>query len=285
MDTTSTYPKLKNQELFDKYLLDYEELPIYKKLLRSLIKYSEMYKPIPKRFGSFDPLWYLTGVNEERQIKRAEIYLRKKDLIQAFDERSGRRLVVTSRGRKIFYDDYPLAQLRKKPWDKMWTVVMYDFPEKERVSRQLIRRRLIVLGFGSPQISLLVSPLPLETPIQQLLEGEGLAERVWTLRARRILGMENWQVVQRAWPRLTEISSLYEELLEVSPQVEKGTRECLEWWNGYFLAVNNADPYLPFELLPSDWEGEGCEKEYFRLNCKGFWPEALQNFRESLQKR
>lgn len=285
METVSAYPVLKNQELFDKYCLAYEELPIYKKLLRGLIKYSEMYRPIPRGDRNFDPWGHLAGINEERQVKRAEFYLREKDLIQTFDEKSGKRLVVTSRGHKIFYEDYPLAELRRKPWDKMWTLVMYDFPERERTNRKIIRRRLIDLGFGCPQISLLVSPLPLDKPVQQLLEGEGLAEKVWTLRAERVLGMENWQVVQRAWPQLAEISALYEELLEVAPRVEREVKKLFDWWGGYFLAVNNADPYLPFELLPTDWQGSACEKEYFRLNTKRSWASLIQELPATLRKR
>lgn len=287
MEPASAYPVLKNQELFDKYFLAYEELPIYKKLLRSLIKYSEMYQPIPRGDRNFDPWGHLAGINEERQVRRAEIYLRQKDLIQAFDEKSGRRLVVTSRGHKIFYEDYPLSQLRRKPWDKMWTIVMYDFPERERANRQIIRYRLMNLGFGSPQISLLVSPLPLGNPVQQLLEGEGLAERVWTLRAERVLGMENWQVVERAWPELAEINALYSELLEVAPLVEKEIKRLFAWWGRYFLAVNNADPYLPFEFLPPDWEGDNCEKEYFHLYAKHYWSSLVQGVSKTLtlQKR
>lgn len=266
--------KLENQNLFDLYLANYEILPSYKKVLGSMIKFSEMYRPIPRGDRNLDPWGHLAGMNEEREIRRAEIYLNKKDLLQTFDEKSGRRLVVTSRGHKIFYEDYPLAQLRKKPWDGYWTVVMYDFPERERVARRWIRRHLMNLGFGCPQISILISPLPLDKPVQEFLTDEGVANFAWTLRAKRILGMENREVAQRAWPILTELATLYDDLLQALPKIT-GDKPLLEQWREYFLAVNSADPYLPYELLPEDWPGEDCEREFLKLGPKGFF-EAIR---------
>jgi len=280
MVETQTKLKLDNQELFDRYRANYETLPSYKKVLSSMIKFREMYQPIRRGGLYIDFSGYLAAVNEERRWKRAQIYLNKRDLIQTFDEIHGKRIVVTSRGHKIFYQDYPLARLRQKRWDGVWTVVMYDFPERERARRRRIRRRLIDLGFGCPQISILVSPLPVEEPIQKLLEGERIADRVWTLRAKRILGMDNRQVVRRAWPIIDELSQLYEELQRVLPSI-KGNDELLTQWKIYFLAINSADPYLPFELLPKDWEGEVCEREFVKLGRAGFLRALLRELSQA----
>ncbi len=267
--------KFKNQKLFEKYLFRYDALPSYKKVLSTMIKFERMYQPIVKPMGYPDPFGQIKGTNELRRLKRSEVYLNKRDLVNTFDSTRGRRLVVTSRSHKIFYEDYPLAKLREKPWDGVWTVVMYDFPEEERVERNAIRRRLMILGFGSPQISILVSPLPLEEPIQKLLEGEDIADRVWTLRAERILGMENQEVAKKAWPVIDELNTLYAELLDVLPKVKKD-KNLREEWRTYFLAVNAADPYLPFELLPRNWWGEKGEKEFVKLGPAGFFKILLR---------
>jgi len=261
--------RLGRQELFDQLRTEYEAVISYKKVLAGMIKFEEMYQPIRKGPLFVDISGSLEATNLERADRRAQILLNRRDLIQTFDGTRGKRLVVTSRGHKIFYEDYPLAKLRKKPWDGVWTVVMYDFPEKNRVLRRRTRRRLIKLGFGCPQISILVSPLPIEDPIQQLLEGEGVADRVWVLRAERVLGMENHEVVRKAWPITYDLNWLYGELLQVLPEVE-GDTELLSQWRVYFLAVNNADPYLPLELLPDDWLGVDCKKEFLKLGRTGF---------------
>lgn len=273
LHTKISFPKLKHPELFDKYLKRYEALPSAKKLLANMIKFEEMYKPIVKGSLFVDTFGYIQDINEQRKLKRAQIYLNQRDLIAIFDKKRGKRLVVTSRGHKIFYEDYPLAKLRKEKWDGIWTVIMYDFPETERVQRGRLRRKLMSLGFGGPQISILVSPLSIEEPVQKLLEGEGVTDKVWVLRATRILGMENHEVVRRAWPMVDEINKLYLELLRVLPDVRR-SEALSNLWGRYFSAVNSVDPYLPPELLPEDWSGEICHQEFSKLTRRNF----LQTF-------
>ena len=266
---------LEHQKLFDKYLLAYGALPSHKKVLSTMIKFKDMYRPISKRPGYPTPFVDIEGMNAERKLQRAQVFLNKRDLIQTQDGTYGKRLVVTSRGHKIFYKDYPLAKLREKPWDGVWTVIMYDFPERERQDRRWIRQRLMNLGFGCPQISILISPLPIEEPIQKLLEGERAADQVWTLRAERILGMGNLEVARKAWPIIGELDQLYKELLRVLPNIKKD-KELLEEWKTYFLAINEADPYLPLELLPEDWQGNICEEAFVKLGPMGFFRTLLR---------
>ncbi len=77
-------------------------------------------------------------------------------------------------------------------------------------------------------------------------------------------------MAKKAWPIIDELNTLYEELLEVLPRAKKD-RKLKERWREYFLAVNNADPYLPFKLLPKDWKGGKCEKEFVKLGSLGFF--------------
>lgn len=261
---------LKIVNLFRKYLDDYQYVPDYKKLLRTMIEVKKMYQPLRYAFLKPDMYGTLRGINEFRVGQKAQIYMNKKDIIEAIDVKGRRRLVVTSRGHKIFYEDYPLASLRKKKWDGMWTVVMYDFPERMKAKRETIRRRLKSYGFGNCQISVLVSPLPLAKPIRDLIEGEHLEEYVWTLRSRGVLGMKDREVAEKSWP-LDELNGLYNELLEVLPRVKKSkNRRLRDAWARFFLAVSSKDPHLPFELLPSNWKGENCRKVFSRLSMASF---------------
>lgn len=260
---------IKTTGKFKKYLLDYEKLPNYKKLIRPMAKFSEMYVYRPPRPGTV--AWAFGEgpmMKEYLSIKRAQTYMNKKDLVNTFDNIHGRRLVLTSRGHKIFYHDYPLAKLRKEKWDGHWTIVMYDFPEKIRRRRTYIRDKLLKLGFGSPQISILVSPLPLAGAAQELIEGEGLEKYIWVLSAERVLGMDNREVAKKAWP-IEELNYLYKVLLDSLSKAKKAEGLVLAEWRLYFLALNTADPYLPFELLPEDWVGEKAEKEFVKLGFGG----------------
>ncbi len=114
-----------------------------------------------------------------------------------------------------------------------------------------------------PQESLLVCPLPLETAIEDLVEGEKLSDCVWVLKAERVLGLENVEVAKRAW-NLEKINGLYGKLLEVWPRVKVSKSKGLKSdWERLYLSVDLVDPYLPFELLPEDWLGEKCRKQFY----------------------
>ena len=213
-----------------------------------MIKFSEMYQPLRKGRWQVDIFDQIGAINEHRQLKRTETYMHRKDIIRTYDKKEGRKLVITSRGKKIFYEDFPLAKLRKKKWDGFWTIVMYDFKETER------RRRKY-------------SPLPIHEEIRNLIRDEKMEKEVWVLRAERILGMENQEVVQAAWP-LEKINYFYKKLIGIFPEAKK--ESLLGEWAQIFLAVNAQDPYLPRELLPEDWKEEGCKKLCLRAGEAGF---------------
>jgi len=255
----------KDIRTLEAYLLNFQQTPNYKKVLSSMIKFSEMYQPFSGR--GLDIGGRLGGINEIRRLKRAEIYMNKKDILRTYDKKGGRKLVITSRGKRIFYEDLPLAKLRKKTWNGFWTVVMYDFAEKDRVRRNYFRRKLVSFGFGSPQISILVSPLSTHQEIKNLIKDERLEKEVWILRAKRILGTDNREVAKAAWP-LEEINHFYKKLIEIFPKAKK--EKILTEWTQIFLAVNAQDPYLPYELLPQDWKEKPCRRLFLKTGETGF---------------
>lgn len=259
---------IKTARKFKKLLEDYEQTPSSKVLLASMIKFEEMYQPLYRGVFRPDPFGEIRGENEYRAAKRAGVSLRQKDLVRVTGGGSGKRLILTTRAHRIFYREYPLAKLRKQKWDGLWTLVTYDLPNRLRNRRNFLRKKLKELGFGCPQESLYVSPLPLARPLKDLVDGENLADYVWVTVARRVLGLDNREVAQRAW-KLGEINDLYGQLLRVLPRVKKvGDKQLLAEWQKYFLAVDLADPYLPRELLPENWVGERCRRQFSRL---GLW--------------
>lgn len=253
---------------FRNYLTEYRNLPQTKKLLQSMIKFSEMYKPPSKTNMGIGILKNIWGKEEIRKLKRAQIYMRNKDLITTKSEGHGKRIVVTSQGHKVFFKSYPLAKLRKTKWRGSWTLVMYDFPEKIRSKRDYLRRKLTRMGFGSPQISTLISPLPLEKPILELLKSRQLENYVWVLTCKKLWGLSDLKIAKRSWP-LDKLNTLYGKLLEALPTAKEGGPKLLKEWGELFLATSTKDPYLPVELLPQEWLGGKCRKEFIKLGPLG----------------
>jgi len=275
--------EIRDIDIFNEHLFNYDSVPYHRKLLRSMIKFGDMYQPITKGGMMVDPFNYIPSANEARRIKRMEIYMNKKDLINSYDYKGGRKIVVTSRGHKIFYRDFPLAKLRKNRWDGYWTIIMYDFPESIASTRNYIRNKLMKLGCGTPQISILASPLNLERPLHELIEGEKLEKYMWTFRAKKILGLTNKEIANKSWP-LAQLNRLYSLLLEALPILKKD-RDLLDEWARYFLALNNVDPYLPYELLPKDWFGIKCEKEFKKLKTNDLFSIIFKTIKKRGKKR
>lgn len=260
---------VKTIQTLKNYVASFQSIPSTRALVTSMIEFSQMYQDIHKSPFSTNFWTDFEGINEYRRGQRARIQLCKKDLLESVDGVNGKTLVLTSRARKIFYQEYPLAQLRKQKWNGEWTLVSYDLPENLRVERNYLHTKLVRLGFGCLQKSFLVSPLPLEEAVQELVEGQELTAHVVVLTAKRVLGLTDEEMGAAAW-NLKELGDQYSKLLEVLPKVKKSKdKELLEQWRTYFLAVNFKDPYLPFELLPSDWPGEKCKKEFQKLGLPG----------------
>lgn len=254
---------------FQNCLASLRSTPSSKALIASMIEFSQMYQDVKKNIFSTNYWTDFDGLNEHRRAQRAKIQMHKKDLLETVDGVNGKTLILTTRAHKIFYEQYPLAKLRKQKWNGTWTVVMYDLPLNLKTERDYLRRKLKRLGFGCVQKSILVSPLPLEDAVQELIEGERLEAYTVVLTAHRVLGLSDRQIATAAW-NLKLISDLYNKLLEILPRVKRSAKKTLlEEWRAYFLAVNFADPYLPVELLPADWPGEKCKKEFAKLGLGG----------------
>jgi DNA-binding transcriptional regulator PaaX len=253
----------KHKEKFESLLCKYQQTPRSKKLTRSLIKFESMYRGPRGYFrvyNSFfgDPL----GLAREAQIKRTQVYNTKKGLIKTIKGRHGKSLVLTSKGRKVFFKEYPLAKLRQRPWDGNWTLVSYDIPsnKKSHYVRDKLRRNLREFGFGRLHQSLMVSPLPLEEPIREFIVGERLEDHVVVLTSKRILGLKNREIAKIAY-NLDELGLLYNDLNQNFANAQK-EKTSLRQWRAYFLATDNSDPQLPKELLPKDWPGFRCREKF-----------------------
>lgn len=260
---------VKTTQEFANLLSALEGTSTSKTLLNSLIKFEGLYKDIKRRPFSTDYWTDLEGINEERRAKRARLYLAKKDLLKVTGKGGNKKLILTSRAQRVFYEEYPLARLRDEKWDGSWTIITYDFPNTRKADRDYFRNKLKVLGFGCPQESLYVSPLPLSEPLLELIKGEELGEYVWVTRAQGVLGLTDVEVAKKAWA-LDKLASLYNKLLEVLPRVKKINEQKIKTeWQEHYLALDNADPYLPKELLPNGWPGNECKKEFERFGLPG----------------
>lgn len=76
---------------------------------------------------------------------------------------------LTSNSRKKLIRDFPVFRLQAQPWQKVWTISVFDIEEVVRWQREWARELFFGLGFGRLQKSVYISPYDL---------GEDLAEMV-----------------------------------------------------------------------------------------------------------
>ncbi|MBU2577456.1 hypothetical protein KKA69_01335 [Patescibacteria group bacterium] len=214
--------------------------------------YKQMYGWVPKRFEKTD--YYQTVYHSlktgyiEKVIKDGEPYLR-----------------LTSNGRKKIQRSFPFINFLSRKWDGRWRIVIFDIEEKLRKDRDLLRRKLIELGFGMMQESVWISPYDVIVDFREFIKSVGLEEKVFALEATNLLAGDPRDLVKRIWP-LDEINAKYEEIYRILIKIhdrdklsindEGEIREA----RAKYLEILKSDPCLPKELLPDDWLGEKVRK-------------------------
>lgn len=157
-------------------------------------------------------------------------------------------LELTSKGQEKFKRKFPILSLLKKKWDGNFMMVVFDIPEKEKGERDVLRLKLIELGFGMLQKSVWVSPYHFEDDFQEFIESNDLQKFVYVLSAKTLMVTDYKDLVDKIW-NLENLNGEYKNILDL---VEKGEKDLKKLWDEYF-AVATRDPMLPKELLPGNW--------------------------------
>lgn len=114
-------------------------------------------------------------LRESRSWERAEFkekikYLRRQGSIRNLVEGKEKYIEITPSGlekiRLMHFDRISIKRTEK--WDKKWRVVIFDIPEKHKSSRDILRNKLIQMGFESIQESVYVYPFECTEEISQI---------------------------------------------------------------------------------------------------------------------
>lgn len=181
--------------------------------------------------------------------------------------RVGRRSYysLTDEGRQRF--DQATHKIYGEPvteWGHTWHVVLLS--GLNAPTRELVRKELGWLGFGTLSPSVLAHPVPNRADLDTTLGRLGVADDVVVLSARTIRNEAAMRgLVQASW-NLADIDRRYAEFVarfrsliaaggksaEVSAQTAFLVRTLLIQ---EYRKVLLRDPQLPAELLPADWRG------------------------------
>jgi phenylacetic acid degradation operon negative regulatory protein len=154
-----------------------------------------------------------------------------------------------------------------------WLLVVFSVPETEREKRHQLRTQLTRLGFGTVAPGVWVAPGHLEAEAGEVLEQLGVTGYAELFRAQHVAFGSLAENVATWWD-LEGLRRLYGVFLDRYRPVQ-GTNGALEEPRKAFAAyvemltawrrLPYADPGLPLELLPDDWNGLAAEALFAAL--------------------
>jgi phenylacetic acid degradation operon negative regulatory protein len=157
-----------------------------------------------------------------------------------------------------------------------WLLVVFSVPESERDKRHQLRSQLTRLGFGTVAPGVWVSPGHLADEAAEVLRRRGLTGYVELFRGAH-LGAVREQVGR--WWDLDQLHARYAEFLDRLESVRTriaggGVPEPEQAFADYVRLLTDwrrlpyADPGLPLDLLPADWNGARAADLFGELSAR-----------------
>lgn len=172
-------------------------------------------------------------------------------------------LRLLSAGKEKLIRDFPILELQGRKWDGLWTIVVFDVAEASRYKRDLLRNKLLELGFGMYQRSVYISPFDFTEDLKEFIEHYQLLN-VQVFRAKEMIGEKREGRIAKIW-QLEKLNKGYEKFIEEAEKVGqlpkgKSRENKLRQLRNFYLDILLSDPFLPKELLPKDWLGGKARK-------------------------
>ena len=172
-------------------------------------------------------------------------------------------LCLTRRGQENMQKLFSYWRFQNQKWNGKWLIVVFDIPEKKKRDRDVLRNKLYELGFGKLQRSVFISPFNVYEDLVEFLESWGLAKEALVIESRKLWVEDEKEMVEQVW-QISKIEKAYEKLIE---KAEEESVNIKDWINEYF-DILASDPFLPHQLLPSDWVGDRVKMIFKKLAKK-----------------
>ncbi len=251
--------------------------------------------PVIRRRASEEWLDILSGVGEilatrgksvlwSRTYPNSTAYynsmarLRKKGLIVRADNKGNLpHLILTAsakNSRPVYYQPEKLWNTR---WNKIWYMLIFDVPEKERHYRDTLRRFLKTLRMGCLQKSVWITPRDIRPQYDDLEKAACVGSVAYLLESQTVLHQDQQELVQNSWgfSRLYELQSRYVEVfgenLELLDQQEASEEDLLSLLyqeSEAYIQAMRPDPLLPKELHPASYIGPHVWEIHNKLRTK-----------------
>lgn len=212
------------------------------------------------KLGFYTPLWYPKNALQTavgRMLKTGQI---------ARSIKNGEVVwKLTATGKNQLTRSFPLLKWQQSGWDGWWRIVIFDVAEKQRKIRDILRDKLVELGFGQWQKSVYVSPHDVASDMIEFLESVNLTKQASVFTAQE-LGPGQEERIERMW-RLDKLNESYSKVIEEWEKVKEKSvnQKIVRKIISRYLSAVETDPFLPASLLPKPWFGFQAQKIFKQL--------------------
>lgn len=164
-------------------------------------------------------------------------------------------------------------------WGRRWTMVLFDIPEKNKKTRDILRYKLQKMGFGMMQGSVWVKPADVANGVRRFIRVKNLQWQVKVL-SFNMTPPDEKETIHRIW-KMDKLNNEYHRFVRITikkfkhlknypfhdPELLPIALDLLsrltekEYLNLYFL-----DPQLPIGLQPREWNGKRAYNIYRQLD-------------------
>jgi len=192
-------------------------------------------------------------------------HLRRKHLISQRRKRTAVELSITKFGCERLKEFLPTYK-KVRPWDGCVYLISYDIPEASKHIRDQFRRYLVQIGCAKLQASVWITPYTPRDLVNDFAQEHSVEGTILVSKLDKggMIGDETLGEVIVCIYNLHQLHERYEEFLH------QGRTKKLSFFQKAVLyqSILCDDPQLPFELLPSWWNGDDAHHLYQSLLVK-----------------
>ncbi|WP_345771551.1 PaaX family transcriptional regulator [Geodermatophilus sabuli] len=204
---------------------------------------------------------------EEAAVRSSISRLKRRGLLDARRDGEVAGYALTGGALEMLAEgDARIFGRRRAGADDGWLLVVFSVPESERERRHRLRSELTRLGFGTVAPGVWIAPAHLADELGEVLRRRGLAGYVELFSRALVPGDDEARAAVARWWDLDVLHDRYAGFLDRhAPALHRASpdrpadparafadhvRLVTDW-----RALPYADPGLPLDLLPGDWNG------------------------------
>jgi len=191
--------------------------------------------------------------------------LQRQQFIAKRRKRTAIEVSITKLGRERLKEFLPTYKT-VRPWDGFVYLISYDIPEVSKKIRDQFRKYLVQIGCAKLQASVWITPYTPRDLVNDFAKAHHVEGTILVSKLDKegLIGDETFsEVIVRIY-NLHKLQERYEEFLyQVKTKKAPFFQKVV-----LYQSILGDDPQLPFELLPSWWNGDDAYRTYQSLSVK-----------------